>query len=429
MKPARLHTSTPSVFQLIRAIAKARQRFRKIRNNVRQRLTRNTQLPSSLCPQVPVNIENVIPPSLSPPAPSDLKTIMPRNRWLELSVDIWTLILEDDGLELLDVLRLSHTCKDLRALITHDWPSADVRQLLPVGRLEFSTTLASSSLDRWACATCSKLKPVSFDDTPKDLDYDGCKRVWWEPHETRFEPSYSLQYSHVQLALKYTRKALPGSVYEEYLARLMAPHCNQYAPWRDTCGEIVYEAEPKIVDGRFLLREEWIFFSRDVATRPATTGRDVSFQHVCTEIQHDRLHVCAHLEGRSGPDGIPESERTRENEASWSTDLHRNMRRALKGRSWRRYGFSCPYCPTDCEVCLWGLRTRSGCQPFVLRVWKDLGCESSMAAQWYVRTNNHGSALEASYDEPGRVRRAFGPGTPQKLLPRAEPIEAEPVDD
>jgi hypothetical protein len=124
-----------------------------------------------------------------------------------LPLDVWLLFL--DNLSLHDQLRLSHTCKNLRALAGRHLPDS-IRNLRPLNEpFEVKSAVASFSLDYEACINCNRIHAVNVKDIPLgNFTRDRpCEHQLFSSElyasSLVMGPIYRLKHTHVQLALKY----------------------------------------------------------------------------------------------------------------------------------------------------------------------------------------------------------------------------------
>lgn len=173
---------------------------------------------------------------------------------LQLPLDI--LLLITDNLTLHDKFLLSHTCKALRQVLLRDW-DIELPQLSFEHQIGFWVGLAYTLPNRWVCLKCCKLHPIDTSDVPAAFTFFNHRTVPCSLESSRGieTRSYSVQHYHIQLALKLSRL---GNVYQQYLAALMQTLTTTRIkyPLEQPLTES-YIAEPRIINKRFILREEW----------------------------------------------------------------------------------------------------------------------------------------------------------------------------
>lgn len=173
---------------------------------------------------------------------------------LQLPLDILLLII--DNLALHDKFLLSHTCKALRQVLLQDW-DIELPQLSFEHQIGFWVGLAYTLPSRWVCLKCCKLHPIDTSDVPAAFRYMRDRTVPCSlEHSRGIEVErYSVQHYHIQLALKLSRL---GNVHRQYLTALMQTFtrthtkCLLKPPLTES-----YVAKPRIINKRFILREEW----------------------------------------------------------------------------------------------------------------------------------------------------------------------------
>ncbi|KAK1853514.1 f-box domain containing protein [Colletotrichum chrysophilum] len=145
---------------------------------------------------------------------------------------------------------LSRTCIALRVLTARDCNEAIVR-LKFQKRYDFWFEVAYSLPDYWPCKVCCRLHRMDTSDLPQHGSVPSCQKG--EVRE--FDCLYKLRLTHVLLALKLSRR---GDVNQEYLRKMMAPFTLRKGALMNRSLHR-YQATPKVVNGRFLLKTEWTF--------------------------------------------------------------------------------------------------------------------------------------------------------------------------
>lgn len=162
---------------------------------------------------------------------------------------------------------LSQTCRAMRNILKVPEPG----NLPYVERVDYLANLAKGRVDCWVCDECVKIHKMHLVDRPLSTVSGNCKRVDGY-HNTscnlvRWRKHFSLTSQHVELALKYTRlgKDKLGWKHRLYLEEVLKPRvCRD--KMRDVDGlkkNVTCRIEPKVVDGRFLLRTEWTYSFKD----------------------------------------------------------------------------------------------------------------------------------------------------------------------
>ncbi|KAK4081544.1 uncharacterized protein Triagg1_2285 [Trichoderma aggressivum f. europaeum] len=266
-----------------------------------------------------------------------------------------------DMMDLHDEFVLSQTGRGLRCVFSRNWDEA-LAQLSPEDRLRFWAGLASISPDHWACPRCCRLHRVDTSDTPSTPQDPPCgaqlslRRI--------SEGGYSLRQNHMQTALKLSRM---GNSHQEYLARLMSPHrfsftteCVFQPQIRET-----YTAKPRIINGRFILREEWVITDEKNVARPLLHNIIIpSCPHLC--VIGKGVINSKYWKRRGGRLARQANPNARE-----IILLEEAIENAIRYRGVSII-CSCPRCPTDYEVCV----SESG-RMATIRAWHDFGGEGT----------------------------------------------------
>lgn len=204
---------------------------------------------------------------------------------LQLPLDIVFLI--TDNLVLHDKFLLSHTCKALRQVILQDW-DIEISRLSYEAQIGFWVGLAYTLPNRWACQKCCQLHPIDTSDVPaafqsvRDRDVP-CSLNYSRGIEVE---EYSIQHYHIQFALKLSRL---GNVHQQYLAALMEAYTRTGISLIPPLAES-YAAEPRIINNRFILCEEWNIRNNTNIDLPLFPGE--------SDLQ---LPVCPHMHMFGGP--------------------------------------------------------------------------------------------------------------------------------
>jgi hypothetical protein len=308
----------------------------------------------------------------------------PKAAILQLPPEILLLII--DNLALHDKFLLSHTCKALRHLVSQDWDTEFSRLSLE-DQIGFWVGLAYTLPNRWACVKCCKLHPVDTSDVPAAF-----WRVRYRDVPCSVEYSrgievegYSMQHYHIQFALKLSRL---GNVHQQYLAALMAPYTRTGISLIPPLAES-YAVEPRIINKRFILHEEWNINNHTSIALP-----------LFPDNSHSNIPVCPHMHMRSGAARsrsckewslhrlahMPTNHDVQQQLAIWLRDytlLEDGI--ALAYASPGQWIFdSCLHCPTDIAIKI-SVDEREA----TVRAWHDFGTEGSpLDISWKAHVRN-----------------------------------------
>ncbi|KAJ4320309.1 hypothetical protein N0V84_005910 [Fusarium piperis] len=184
-------------------------------------------------------------------------------------LDVSALLCVVDLLPLDTRVVLSQTCRPMRNIIKVLEPV----DLPYVERVDYLATLAKDRVDCWVCDDCVKIHQMHLADRPLSTISGNCKRIEDDGddntscHLFRRRRHFFLTSQHVQLAAKYTRmgKDKLSWKHRRYLKEVLKPRvCVD--KMRDFDGlkkDVTCRIEPKVVDGRFLLRTEWTYSFQD----------------------------------------------------------------------------------------------------------------------------------------------------------------------
>lgn len=274
---------------------------------------------------------------------------------LQLPIDI--IVLFADHLPLHCLHTLAMTCYPLQTIIKHHY-HIDYRSLVlhPSESLEYIYALSRYRLNRWPCSDCLKLHAVSYEDYPRQHHSNrdrqvkrNCPRLEHPRNARSFEGLESLLYSHVHIALKYTRASDPlGEARQSYLQALMKTRRGSYyhSASKDPSSKVYFTVWTRVVQGRFLQCTEYQSYNRG---RDGSTWLYANIVRGCF-CSHQRAHPSAWLSANP-----------------WlrSVAADANFFDSLQSEAMA----SCPYCATDLV-----LGRSFGA---VIRVWKDHGPEVS----------------------------------------------------
>lgn len=275
---------------------------------------------------------------------------------LQLPLDVILLI--GDYLCLHDMFLLSQTCRVFRNIMARDW-EWEVLILSLRDELRFWAGLAYVFTKDWACPKCHRLH--RFD----SLDLPDQGLSCWPPScgvdQSRggfVEEGYRLQYHHIQLALKFTRRQKNL----RYLAALMKTYKfideSLTVPFTKS-----YTAQPEIINNRFMLREEWHISNFKCPLVSIINN------------PHFRIPVCPHLRIISG--GLSFSHRCKTIFAQLSTQSRAITRledmivSAMRTPGHWKF-VSCPRCSTDCSM-----EISRDLKIIRIIAWHDFGPEGS----------------------------------------------------
>ncbi|KAL6697951.1 hypothetical protein J3F84DRAFT_406321 [Trichoderma pleuroticola] len=267
-----------------------------------------------------------------------------------------------DNLGLHDEFVLSQTSRGLRDIFSRNWDEA-ITRLTYSDRLRFWAGLASISPDHWACPCCYRLHCIDESDTPNTPQNPPCgARLCLR----RVNPGgYSLQQNHIQNALKFSRM---GNSHQEYLARLMSTHrlsliadFMSFQPlFRET-----YTAKPRVINGRFILREEWVISNDKNVMGPLLHKITIpGCPHLC--VVGKGIIISKSWKRRGGRLARQTNPNARE-----IILLEKAIENALKHKGVSII-CSCPRCPTDYEVIV-----SKDVRTATIRAWHDFGGEGA----------------------------------------------------
>lgn len=323
----------------------------------------------------------------------------------KLSVELLLLVVHH--LDLHDQFLLSHTCRSFRAVTLRHWHYTWCEMEGP-DKLALWERLAYVSLTHWACSRCW-LHRVRLDDTPSARFQLPPPPSRSNPDAFRFEferkrcmleddpwtdrhRRYLVRQYHVQLALKYNRKATVDDLQVLHFNKLMATF-RDFRILSDESGlSLRYEAKPQITNDTFLLYEEWsISYCKPESQRPTPGWPDMT-EDIRSVMGHRAfdLKPCRHLllpkewENPSFPvfwraqDGRKAGVRTIS-----LLGIVADALSAAPGTT--AASFSCLLCKTDCEV-LDSKRRPSGFPRIVIRTRSDFGSDESLqSSAWASR--------------------------------------------
>ncbi|KAL6799007.1 hypothetical protein GGI42DRAFT_328477 [Trichoderma sp. SZMC 28013] len=294
---------------------------------------------------------------------------------LQLPLDLLFLI--TDQLALHDKFLLSHTCKTLRQVICQDW-AIEVSRLSFEDQIGFWSGLAYTLPNRWVCQKCCKLHPIDNSDVPRAYWSISARDVPCTVDTGRGIEieAYSVQHYHVQFALKLSRL---GNIHRRYLKALMKTYTSTgkslILPHTKS-----YTAEPRIINKRFILREEWKISNNTNSAIP-----------LFPDEPNLNPSVCPHMDMMFG--GPARSRLWKESSIYQMAHMPNNdsMRQLLKEVTLLEEGIasacespgqwifnSCLHCATDFAIML-----STDEREATIRAWHDFGMEGSpMDISW-----------------------------------------------
>ncbi|KAL7931974.1 hypothetical protein V8C35DRAFT_328980 [Trichoderma chlorosporum] len=251
---------------------------------------------------------------------------------LQLPLDILFLI--TDQLALHDKFLLSHTCKGLQQVVfQHQGWAIEVSRLSFEDQIRFWAGLAYTLPNRWVCLKCCKLHLIDTSD-----------------------------HYHVQFALKLSRLG----VHRRYLKALMKTYKNTWGSLIPPLTES-YTAEPRIINKRFVLREEWEISNN--------TSRALS---IFLDERDLVPSVCPHMEMRYGG---PATSRLWKQSSIYqmahmpNNNTMRQLDQLLKEATLLEGQWifnSCLHCSTDFAIII-----STDKQEAIIQAWHDFGIEVS----------------------------------------------------
>ncbi|KAL6807977.1 hypothetical protein GGI42DRAFT_340976 [Trichoderma sp. SZMC 28013] len=291
----------------------------------------------------------------------------------QLPPELFRLIISKLGLN--DEFVLSQTGRGLRGVFSRNWDEALAR-LSSEDRSRFWAGLASICPEHWACPKCFRLHRADTSDTPNTPQEPPCgARISLRRISLG---GYSLRLNHMQIALKLSRI---GNLHQEFLASLMTPHrfsVSTKFKFQSRFTE-TYTATPRIINGRFILREEWVITDEGNVAWPLLHHVTIpSCPHLCVfgkGIENSKLwkRRGGRLTRQANPD------------AREILLLERSIENAIE-RKGVSFICSCPRCPTDYAVIV----SRSAMMA-TIEAWHDFGGEGSpMDTGWNLHVRNPG---------------------------------------
>ncbi|KAK0385315.1 hypothetical protein NLU13_7791 [Sarocladium strictum] len=170
--------------------------------------------------------------------------------------------------------RFSQTCRTTRVFFGEDWEEFIPSRPLS-SRLEFYSGVAATMADAYCCAACGALHPVDEHDTPATSRYK--VRACQHALQRKLGQTYNIREAHVQIALKLCQPRYRAG-HRDFLRQLMEPYRRKGRSLVRWSTAVFFEAVPRIVRGRFLLRttHEWV-----TASWESMAPLDVVGHHVC----------------------------------------------------------------------------------------------------------------------------------------------------
>ncbi|KAL6836715.1 hypothetical protein J3E69DRAFT_361974 [Trichoderma sp. SZMC 28015] len=312
----------------------------------------------------------------------------------QLPPEIFSMIINNLGLH--DEFALSQTSRGLRDVFRRHW-EREISQLPSNDRSRFWAGLAFNFPDHWACPQCCRMHPMDESDTPTSPQNPPCGA---DLSLRMINPGgYSLQQNHIQSTLKLSRM---GNSHQNYLDSLMRPHKHirtmefMFEPsFTET-----YTARPRIINGRFILRREWVITDECHIMRPL-------FDHIT-------IPGCPHMNVFGN--GIMHSKWWKRTGAAMAQQGNPRLRENIileqaieNAIIYEGCGIicSCPRCPADFEV-----KVSEDMLTATIRAWHDFGGEGApVDTGWDAHVKTPGLS-DWLYDE---LRFGHTPGSIEKL--------------
>jgi len=174
--------------------------------------------------------------------------------FMSLPVDVILLIV--DELPVDARVLLSSSCRSMRTLLRPTCISA-VHDMSFTGRRMFLANLAANLPNTVMCMSCDKIHGIEARDVPIGtwkFSYRACQPAdgLIDRHDTG--PGYQITHKHVQIGAKYARFGANS----KHLAALLAPYSTADKTYNKLL-RFEYYAQPKVVDGRFLVLSRWCY--------------------------------------------------------------------------------------------------------------------------------------------------------------------------
>ncbi|KAK4079608.1 hypothetical protein Trihar35433_713 [Trichoderma harzianum] len=318
------------------------------------------------------------------------------NPLYQLPPELFRMVINNLGLH--DQFVLSQTSRGLRDVFRRHW-EWEISQLPSNDRSRFWAGLAFTFPDHWACPQCCRLHPIDESDTPNTPQNPPCGADLSLRIINPRGYSYSLQQNHIQNALKLSRM---GNSHQNYLDSLMRPHTlSRMSEFMfEPSFTETYTARPRIINGRFILHQEWVITDEISVMRPL-------FDHIT-------IPGCPHLNvfGK----GIMHSKWWKRTGARMTQGDNPRLRanvileQAIENAIiYEGCGIlcSCPRCPTDFEV-----RVSEDLLTATIRAWHDFGGEGApVDTGWDAHVKSPGLS-DWLYE---RLRFGHVPGSIEKL--------------
>ena len=287
-------------------------------------------------------------------------------------------------------IALSQTCQAFHNLF-HGQCVAGMRNLSQQERLDVLVELANILPDHRICFDCQCLHLLDIKDIPKNphpysyYKSPGCpfKDPIWSRHRTG--PFYGLAFRHVQLATKFDRHT---GWHPKYASGLMKKCKASHPSYKKV--KQSFTAEPKIVQGRFLLHVTW-------------TVRILSGLATLDKLSRVFFCICPHL----GLSPLPRGPNN-----GLETAIRAVLATDRSGGKHQERLHSCKSCPTNYLVTV-----ENGDTEVVVRVWQNLGdglCQQD--PYWVSHIRSSTNNFLTGYDFPedyGNIRETF-----ENSLPR-----------
>lgn len=229
---------------------------------------------------------------------------------------------------------------------------------------------------------CDALRPINPNDLPSLYDYKYLKSPEPACNRHNLAPFYTLAFQHVRLAVKYTHL---DNCHQNYRASIMQKFTRSWAQIYSM--RLQFIAEPRIVQGRFLLKATLVF-------------HQISKSTLLSSLSEAPFCFCAHV-GAMGMRRLPEN-------TLLNAVLHASQKADGEHDSACEV-HSCSQCPTNFTIVFTQGRA-------TFTVWQDLGTGASPEdAYWKSHIWSTSNSIFCGPSFPyrhGSIRRQFYNGNP-----------------
>ena len=293
-------------------------------------------------------------------------TVEQTSAFLNLPLDILHCIF--DELSPSAQILLPQTCRAIRYTLPRDRCSLHHLTTLAWDE-EFQNLSELGNLlpDQYHCTGCNTLRSVQPDDSPDLINWYRRRRRRHRCHSSHGthnhvipHPSFSVSFHHVQLALKYSRTAIPSlspSLHQDCLANILRGF-----GIRQTNSPIIksFTAKPKVVSGRFILLTTYVLHADPL--RDAGKSYRGDFVHFCP---HHHFGICV------APGDV------------FAQILQKavvNVEMTARGDRQYMELFSCDRCSTDYSIVA---KDNDEAVVVVVKAWHDLGTGLSVRDRYW----------------------------------------------